>query len=180
MYKLNSKSNDNVTIVTYDVDKLARFYNTSKEEIEHRIRAGQYFTEATEDMVSTQTAHNLITNAGLDLMVNRLKDKDSTTVRLTHFAIGTGDTAATVADTILGTEVYRDMITYLGHTSTGVITIKCYIPTAYPTTQPVTLNEAGLFNASTLGSLFARVLISPPVSKTTSISMTITWEVHTT
>lgn len=171
------KVNDNVTIQTFDLTKLAAFYNTSIEEIERRIQKGEDFSAVAE---TTQTAHNLITNVGKDLFVNRLKDKDATTSRLTHFAVGTSATAAVVADIALGGEVYRDMITYLGYTSTGVITIKCYIPAVYPATMPVTLAEAGLFNASILGTLFARVVISPAVNKTNAISMTITWQITAT
>jgi hypothetical protein len=171
------KVKDNVTIQTFDLMKLAAFYNTSVEEIEHRIREGEDFSALAE---ATQTAHNLITSVGKDLFVNRLKDKDATTSRLTHFAVGTGDTAVVVGDTALVAEVYRDMITYLGYTSTGVITIKCYIPAAYPATEPVTLKEAGLFNASILGTMFARVVISPNVNKNNTISMIITWTVTAT
>jgi hypothetical protein len=178
MCKLNEelKVRDNVTIQTFDLKKLAAFYNTSMDEIEHRIKNGEDFS-AVADAISTQLAHNLVTNVGKDLFVNRLKDKDATTSRLTHFAVGTSATAAAAADIALGGEVYRDMITYLGYTSTGVITIKCYIPAAYPATEPVTLAEAGLFNASILGTLFARVVINPAVNKTNTISMTITWTV---
>jgi hypothetical protein len=172
------KVKDNVTIQTFDLTKLAAFYNTSIEEIERRIQNGEDFSAVAE---TTQTAHNLITSVGKDLFVKRLKDKDATTSRLTHFAVGTVNTAAAAADIALGGEVYRDMITYLGPlytlASTGVLTVKCYIPAAYPATQPVTLAEAGLFNASILGTLFARVVISPAVNKTNTISMTITWQI---
>jgi hypothetical protein len=170
------KVKDNVTIQTFDLTKIAAFYNTTVEEVERRIQNGEDFSGAV-DAITTQTAHNLITSVGKDLFVNRLKDKDATTSRLTHFSVGTVATAAAVGDIALGGEVYRDMITYLGYTSTGVITIKCYIPAAYPATEPVTLAEAGLFNASILGTLFARVVISPTVAKTNTISMTITWQI---
>ena len=172
MFDLDTKVKDNVTIRTYDVPKLAEQHNISIEEVERRLAAGERFEPITE-----QTAHNAITDVGLTLLVDRLINQDSTTSRLTHFAVGTGVTASADSDTALVTEVYSDQITYQADVSTGQVTFMCYIPTAYPTTQPVNIGEAGLFNASVAGTLFARVLISPVVNKTNTISMTLTWNV---
>lgn len=164
---------DNVTISTYDVPAIAKQYDISTQEVERLLAAGVKFEPLTE-----QTIHNVTTSVGLTLLVDRLVNPDTTTTRLTHFAVGTSTAAPAASDTTLGAEVYRDQITYQGDVSTGLITILCYIPTAFPSTQPVTLGEAGLFNASSSGTLFAHVLISPTVNKTTSISMTITWNIQ--
>lgn len=170
---------DNVTIDVIDVEAIARFYKISKARVDKLILNG-FDPSVVPGAVTRQTVHNIITNGGLDLIVKRLKDSDSTTTRLTHFAVGTSNTTPTVNDTVLGAEAYRDAITQYVYTSVGVITLKGYIPTAYPTTQPVTLKEAGLFNASYSGTLFARVLFSPEITKNNTISIVISWEVHAT
>jgi hypothetical protein len=173
MFNLNTKVKDNVIITTYDVLQIAADYNLSPQEVERQLAAGVVF----EPLVK-QSAHNLITSVGLTMFVDRLIYPDTTLSTLTYFAVGTGTTAPTQADTALQAEVYRDQITSRSDVSTGLDTVMCYIPTAYPASQPVNLGEAGLFNASLNGILFAHVLISPVVNKTNSISMTLSWNIQ--
>ena len=156
---------------------VAEYLGLTIDEAEECIKKGLN-PESIPGAVHEQTTHNIITNVGLDLFVKRLKDIDTTTSRITHFAVGTGDTTPAVTQTTLGTEIFRDQITQSAYVSTGVILIKCYIPTAYPASQPVTLKEAGLFNSVTSGVMFARSLISPAIPKDNTISIVISWEVH--
>lgn len=41
-----------------------------------------------------------------------------------------------------------------------------------------TLGEAGLFNAASGGTMFARVKLSPTIVKTSSIAVTFTWTIN--
>lgn len=177
--KDNIKIKDNVTVDVIDVEVVARYLKLSITDAEKHIKSG-FNPSFIPGAVTRQSTHNIITNVGLDLTVLRLKDLDNTTAKLTHFAVGTSAATPTITNTTLIAEVYRDIITQHTYASTGVITLKCYIPTAYPATQPVTLRESGLFTAATGGILFARVLFSPEVNKTNTIAMIISWEVHAT
>jgi hypothetical protein len=87
-------------------------------------------------------------------------------------AVGTTSTAAAIGDTTLGAETARVALTS-GTASGGVVT---YVATFAPGTGTGALVEAGILNASSVGTLLCRTTFAV-VNKGASDSMTITWTV---
>lgn len=127
----------------------------------------------TKKLLDTITTHNLIVLAGRNLLRDFLYDGATPTVDgLTHFAVGTGVTAATANDTTLGTEVFRDTITQKIKDA-AKLTVKYYL--ASGSANGSTLTEAGIFNASAVGTMYARVTHTG-IAKDATISITYSWD----
>jgi len=89
-------------------------------------------------------------------------------------AIGTGSTAAAAGDSALGSESARVALTSTTVTNNEV----AYVAT-FPANTPssaAAITEAGLFNASSSGTMLCRTVFDV-VNKGTADSMTITWTV---
>ena len=128
---------------------------------------------ATGAVLAEQAAHNLVVNDGLNL-IRDLLDGDAV-AGITHFAVGTGTAAATAGDTALGTEVFRAAVT--GRTSNSQqLVVSYYLPSG--SANGNTLTEAGLFNAASVGTMFARVKLASSIVKTASIAVTFTWTIN--
>lgn len=125
----------------------------------------------TGELVKSWEQENLVTNAGLDLFATLITG-DSTSYP-SHMAIGTGSTAAAASDTTLGAEVDRNAFATETTSSVGVITWKGFWNSTEANGN--TIAEAGIFNASSSGTMSNRVVLSSTVAKTSSISLTITW-----
>ena len=117
-------------------------------------------------------AHNLVTLVGLNQIRNSLAG-DSITFP-THLAIGTSATAATIANTTLGAEVFRDTLTAKNKISNGVMQYKYYLSSTDGNGS--TYAEAGLLNASSAGDMLARVTHTAD-AKTSAEAWTYTWTV---
>lgn len=88
-----------------------------------------------------------------------------------RFALGTGSTAVTAADTELDTEVWRDIFSTKTRAS-GTVTFKYFLTST--TANGNTLREAGLFNAASGGDMFARVVFLD-IAKTSAITVLFAW-----
>lgn len=131
----------------------------------------------TGKIIKTIKDHNLVTTLGLNLVRDLLGIAAGVT-GLNYIAIGTDNTAATIADTTLGTEVHRNTFTDTIYTL-GNVNFRYYLDSS--TANGNTLVEAGLFGddatASTdSGTLFAHV-IHASIVKTSSIAVTYSWDV---
>lgn len=132
-----------------------------------------------ERILSIQRHHNKIPNSGLNLLRDLLNDKSGAGASVGqspgsgYFAIGTGSTAAASGDTTLGTEIFRDVVT-----SSSATAQKLTITFSLGTGQAngYALREAGILNASSGGTLFARAVHSV-INKTSAITVTYTWEI---
>jgi len=122
----------------------------------------------------TREVDNLVVNTGLDYIASRMKD--ATATAMTHMGLGSGSTAAAAGDTDLGsllgsrealdsTTVTNNVITYVASFEAG------------DATGAVT--EAGIFNASTAGTMLCRTVFSV-VNKQANDSMTVTWAITLT
>lgn len=125
----------------------------------------------TGQLLDHQEIHNLAVTAGRNLLRDFLNG-DAVT-GLTHFAVGTGTNAVTAADTALQTEVFRDVITKKTKDA-AKLTAQYYL--ASGSANGYTLAEAGLFNAATAGTMYARVKFASTIAKTASIAVTFTWD----
>ena len=115
---------------------------------------------------------NLVVTAGKGFVASRMKD--ATDSAMSHMAIGTGNTAAAAGDTALGTESARVALTSTG-VSSNVITYAATFGAGTPSSAAA-ITEAGLFNASSSGTMLCRTVFAV-VNKGTADSMTISWAV---
>lgn len=113
---------------------------------------------------------NLVVTAGKNLIASRLKD--TTDAAMSHMAIGTGTTAAAAGDTTLGTEAGRVSLTSTTVTANAV----AYVATFGAGTGTGAITEAGLFNASSSGTMLCRTVFSV-INKGAADTLGITWTV---
>lgn len=119
-----------------------------------------------------QEVKNLVVTTGLGYIASRMKD--ATATAMTHMAIGTGTTAAAAGNTGLVTESARVALTSTTVTGSSI----AYVAT-FPAGTPATLTavtEAGIFNASSAGTMLCRTVFSV-VNKDVGDTMAITWTV---
>ena len=117
-----------------------------------------------------QEVPNLVVTAGKGYVASRMKD--TTQAAMSHMAIGTGTTAAAVANTALVSEVDRNSLTSTtvsGSTITFVATFGAGEGTG-------AITEAALLNASSGGTMLCRTVYAV-VNKGSQDSMTVTWSV---
>jgi hypothetical protein len=127
------------------------------------------FDVRTGEKLSESRHSNMAVDSGLNLLRDFLYGDGPT--HITHGAVGT-DTAATVAgDTALTTEVFRDVIAARVK-GTQSLTLQFVLGSTHANGS--TLTEAGLFNASSGGTMYARVVTSA-VNKTALVSVLYTW-----
>lgn len=117
-----------------------------------------------------QEINNLVVTTGKNFVASRIKD--ATASAMSHMAIGTGSTSPAAGDTTLGTETARVALTSTTVTNADV----AYVSSFGAGTGTGAITEAGLFNASSAGTLFCRTTFSV-VNKGADDSMTITWTV---
>ncbi len=113
---------------------------------------------------------NLVVTVGKNFIASRMKD--ATATAMTHMAIGSGTTAAAAGDTTLGTELGRVALTSTTVTANAV----AYVATFPAGTGTGAVTEAGLFNASSAGTLLCRTVFSV-INKGAADTLGITWTV---
>ena len=115
---------------------------------------------------------NLVVTVGKNFIASRMKD--TTDTAMSHMEVGTGTTAAAVGDTALQTAVASSRVTL---TSTTVTTNSvAYVATFPAGTGTGALTEAGIFNASSSGTLLCRTVFSV-INKGAADTLGITWTV---
>jgi hypothetical protein len=126
---------------------------------------------ASGALLRLETAHNLVVLTGR----NQIRDAlyGDHIAAPAWMALGTGTTTPVSTDTTLATEVLRDVLTARAKGS-GTITFKYYLTSTQG--NGITFREAGLFNAQSGGTLFARTLFTP-IDKTASITVLWAWTV---
>jgi hypothetical protein len=115
-----------------------------------------------------QDVPNLVVTTGKNFVASRIKD--TTSAAMSHMAIGTGTAAAAAGQTTLSAEADRNTLTSTA-VSNNTVT---YVATFGAGEGTGAIREAGLFNASSSGTMFCRTVFSV-VNKGASDSMTITW-----
>lgn len=113
---------------------------------------------------------NLIVDTGLDYIASRMSGTSESV--MSHMAVGTGSTAAAAADTALGTELARQSLTSTTVTDNAI----AYVASYAAGTATGSLTEAGIFNASSSGTMLCRTVFGT-VTKAADDSMTITWTI---
>ena len=119
---------------------------------------------------TVQKVDNLVVTAGKGYVASRMKDTSATA--MSHMAIGTGSTAAAAGNTALGNQAARVSLTSTTVSGADIV----YVATFPAGTGTAAITEAGIYYASSSGTLLCRTVFSV-VNKGASDSMTITWTV---
>lgn len=127
-------------------------------------------TDENGQIKHEQEIKNLVVTAGKNFIASRMKD--TTKGAMSHMAIGSGTTAANVADTTLGTELGRVSLTLTTVTTNNV----AYVATFPAGTGTGAVTEAGLFNDGSAGDMLCRTVFSV-INKGAADTLGITWTV---
>jgi len=97
-----------------------------------------------------------------------------------YLAVGTGTTAVAAGDTTLETEVAASGLSRAQdssptRTTTNVTNDTLVLNYTFTVTGSVTIGEAGVFNASSGGTLLARTVLSPTKGVSSGDSYTLTY-----
>ncbi len=116
---------------------------------------------------------NLIVNTGLNFICDRMKDDETA---MTHMALGSGSTAAAAGDTSLGSQLgSREALDSSTVTANQIVYVASF--EAGDATGAVT--EAGIFNASTGGTMLCRTVFSV-VNKAADDTLSVNWTITLT
>ena len=114
---------------------------------------------------------NLVVTAGKGYIASRMKDASATA--MTHMALGTNSQAAAAGQTALGAQAgSREALDSTTVTSNAVV----YVASFEAGDATGNIVEAGLFNASSGGTMLCRTVFGS-VAKQADDSMTVTWTV---
>jgi hypothetical protein len=141
------------------------------ENMKAKGRLNIVLKDADGNIKETREVDNLVVTSGLAYIASRMKD--TTDTAMTHMALGSGTTAAAAGDTdlesILGSREALDSTTVTSNAIEYVASFE-----AGDATGAVT--EAGIFNASTAGTMLCRTVFSV-VNKGANDTMSITWTI---
>lgn len=113
---------------------------------------------------------NLVVTTGRDFIASRMAGVTSGV--MTHMAVGTNNTTPAANNTVLGGEIARVAVTVSGGTPAGnTVTYVASFPAG---TGTGALQEAGIFNAGTSGTMLSRTTYAV-INKGAADTMTITW-----
>ncbi len=118
-----------------------------------------------------RTEKNLVVTTGLNFIASRMKDASATA--MTHMALGSGTTAAAAGQT--------DLVTLLGarealDSTTVTANAVAYVSAFEAGDATGAVTEAGIFNASSGGTMLCRTVFSV-VNKAADDTMTVTWTI---
>ena len=119
-----------------------------------------------------QEVDNMVVTAGKGWIASRMNAASAGV--MTHMAVGTGTTAAALANTTLVTELARQVLTTSGGVVAGAVVTFATTYAAGTATGAIT--EAAILNASSAGTMLARTVFSV-VNKGALDTMTISWAV---
>lgn len=122
----------------------------------------------------TREIKNLVVNTGLGHITSRLLGTSSSV--MSHMALGSGTTAAAAGDTALGSQLgSRKALTSSTQSGSNNESI-VYVATFVAGEGTGAVTEAGIFNASTSGTMLCRTVFSV-VNKAAGDTLQVTWTV---
>lgn len=113
---------------------------------------------------------NLVVTVGKNFVASRMVGVASNV--MSHMAIGSNSTAPDIIDTALGAELGRVALS-TGTATTNVVTYTATFPAGTGTGAVV---EAGIFNASSGGTMLCRTVFAI-VNKAANDTLSVTWTV---
>jgi hypothetical protein len=132
-------------------------------------------TDEHGNVKQEEEVKNLVVTVGKNFIASSMaKTTTNSPAAMTHMEVGTGTTAAAVGDTALQTAVASSRVTL---TSTTVTTNNVAYVASFPAgTGTGALTEAGIFNASSSGTMLCRTVFSV-INKGAADTLGITWTV---
>jgi len=126
-------------------------------------------TNSFGEIVEERSVPNLVVTTGKYFIASKIAATTNSPASMTHMGIGTGTASATVSDTGL-TQTGRVALT-----SQSVLNNTVTFTATFPAgTGDGAITEAGIFNASTNGTMLCRTVF-PTVNKGSGDQITITW-----
>ena len=113
---------------------------------------------------------NLVVTVGKNFVASRMVGTASAV--MSHMAVGSNNTAAAAGDTALGAELGRVALS----TSTANTNVVTYTATFPAGTGTGAIVEAGIFNASSAGTMLCRTVFAV-VNKGVDDALSITWTI---
>jgi len=141
-----------------------------------KLKGDVFITVKDKDGNVKEERHeeNLVVSAGLNFICDRMEGTSEAV--MSHMGLGSGTTAAAAGDTdlgsLLGSREALDSTTVSSNTITYVASFE-----AGDATGAVT--EAGIFNASSAGTMLCRVVFSE-INKAADDTMSVTWVITLT
>lgn len=113
---------------------------------------------------------NLVVQVGRDYIASRMKD--ATANVMSHMSVGEDSTTPAIGNTVLGNEIGRVAL----DSTTVNNNVVTYVATFPAGTGTGGLEEAGIFNDGTAGTMLCRTTFAI-VNKAAADSMVITWAI---
>ena len=143
----------------------------NKDGLKLRGDLGLVLRDKDGNIKEERTEKNLIVSAGLNFICDRMEGTSEAV--MSHMAVGSGSTAAAAGDTdlgsILGSREALDSTTVSTNTITYVSSFEAGDGTG-------AITEAGIFNASTGGTMLCRTVFSV-INKAADDTLQITWTI---
>lgn len=115
---------------------------------------------------------NLVVTTGKNYIASKMVATTNSPVSMTHMGIGTGSTTPAAANTALGSQTGRVSLSGSSVASNAIT----YTATFPAGTGDGAITEAGIFNASSGGTMLCRTTF-PVVNKGSGDTIAITWVV---
>jgi hypothetical protein len=149
-----------------------------KDAIQIKGRLKVDVIRANGERIEGEWRDNIITTAGKNALASLLNGTSQGQTLVTHMGFGSSTTAVAAGDTKLGTELvgngYARVAVARSNPSGNVIQ---YVATLTGITATVTVQEAGLFDALTNGTIFAHQLTGAVALQSAQDSLQVTWQV---
>lgn len=161
----------------------------SKENLRLTGKLSIVVTDQTGNVKDSRIVNNLVVQDGLRWITESALKTTNSPSAMTHMAIGDGSTATTdTTSTLSGTNQLRKTFSVAPTANIGAAagTANMQFTTQYISTDRLpnhvannnisAITEAGIFNASSGGTLLCRTVF-PVVNKQDNDTMTITWTI---
>lgn len=127
--------------------------------------------DAEGNVKEVREIDNLVVDAGLDYIASRMEGVSEAV--MSHMGLGSGSTAADAADTDLETLLgAREALDSTTVTNNQVV----YVATFEAGDATGSVREAGIFNASTSGTMLCRTVFDV-VNKAADDTLSVTWTI---
>lgn len=125
-----------------------------------------------DEVEGQQTVENMVVTSGLEYFANRCSAVPTATV-MSHMAMGTGATAPDKSQTALLGEISGGRVA-LSSAPAQLATQTVYNATFAAGVGTATVRELGIFNATSGGTMLARVVFADQIKESTT-SFTVQW-----
>ena len=133
------------------------------------------FDQDTGEVKDSRKVENLVVTTGKTFIAAAiLKTTTNSPAAMSHMELGTGTTAAAAGDTALQTAISGSRTALSSATSAANVTT--YVASFGAGVGTGAVTEAGIFNASSAGTMLCRTVFSV-VNKGANDAMTITWAI---